>query len=132
MLVLEREVEKKVQKYKSDNANLEKNVIKWQEKIILNKIAGLSKKCYDLFNELQMNIAKLKDEKLRKKYEKESYKETYTFLVFVENKVNEDLYCLLVNNVKPFANLINHYSKYCTKYEENNNIELDSEKKLRE
>jgi hypothetical protein len=131
MLTLERKIEKKVEKYKAGTINIEKSVKDWQEKIAIKEIATLSDKCYDSFNDLQMNIAEIEDNKLRIKYEKKSYKETCNFLVYIENKVDEDVYCLLVNKVKSFSGLINHFSTYCSKYEAKYDIELNSEKKLR-
>ncbi len=125
-------VEKKAKEYKTDIKTLENSVKKWSRELFLDEIGKASRECYNVFNELQMNIAKIKKDKAQKeKYDMRCYKETYNFLAFLENDTNPDLYVLLVNNVKPFGILLKHYSKYCSIMEAKYNIELDSEKSLR-
>ena len=124
-------IEKEVKEYKTDIKLLEKYVKKWEKEILLKEISKVAQNCYDIFNTLQMDIAKLKVPKEREKYDIMCYKETYGFLAFVENEINTDVYCLLANNVKPFTCLVKHYSKYCSKIEKKYDIELCSEKTLR-
>ena len=121
----------KVKEYKADIEKLEQLVKKWEEEIRINKISKIADACYEAFNNLQMAIAKIKDSDEKKKYELSCYKETYNFLVFVENDVDSDLCVLLMNKSEPFARLIQHYNSYCSKTENKYNIELTVEKKLR-
>jgi len=132
MIAVEEKVKQYKIEYKSEIQLLEKQVKKWKKELLLKEIGKLASECYESFNDLNMNIAKLKELKLREKYTKEVYKETYKFLVFMENTAIEDVYCLLVNQVKPFSRLITHYNKYCSSFEKKNDIELSSEKKLRD
>jgi len=115
--------------YKTEIETLEETVKKWKEEAIAD-IGRLSQDCYDSFNNLQMTIAKFKDLEQKERHEKTQYRETYDFLVFVENKMNTDLYVLLVNNILPFNRLIRHYKKYCFTIEAKYDIELSSEREL--
>jgi len=118
----------KIKKYRNEVNELENKVKDWKESCF-SQISDLAEECYNGFNEVQMNISKLSNNK-KEKYQLASYKNAYNFLVFIETRVNIDFCTFLINNSVPFHRLIEHYSKYCTKIEKQYNIELESEKRL--
>lgn len=121
-------IENRVAEYKQDIAKLEKVVKQWEVEIRIQEISKLANTCYEAFNNLQMSVSKIDDAEQQKKYAVECYNNTYQFLVFFENEIGADFCVLLMNNSKSFANLIAHYSKYCSNMERKYPIELGSEK----
>ena len=121
-------IKNRVAEYKQDIAELERIVKQWAEDFKIKEVSKLASACYEAFNNLQMSLSKVNDLEEKKKYDMQCYKETYQFLVFVENKADIDLCVLLMNKSESFSNLITHYSKYCSNMEQKYKIELGSEK----
>lgn len=130
MPVITREIETRTKEYKVDIGKLE-DLVKQSEDVRIKKISELADDCYKTFNDLQMSIAKIDDSDKKQEYDLKCYEETYNFLVFIENKVDPDFYVYISIKSKSFSDLISHYSLYCTRIEEKHDIELESEKLLR-
>lgn len=127
---IERKLKSKTEEFRSDIIELENNVKHWQE-ACAKDVSESAEKCYGAFNDLQMAIAKIDDSAAKKKHRLACYRSTYNFLVFIENKVNPDLFVFLINNAKPFSHLVEHYHKYCARIEKEFDIELETERSIK-
>lgn len=126
MAVLERKLRNHIGKAEK----VEKVVKNWKISAV-EDMAEASEKCFNAFNELQMEIAKLKDFEKKKEFKLLSYKVIVSILDYIDSKGNSDFNILLYNGCKPFAKLIKHYNEFCAKIEEDYDIEIDIEKEIR-
>ena len=121
-------IKSRVAEYKQDIAELERIVKQWEVDFKIKEVSKLADACYEAFNNLQMSLSKIHDPEEKKKYDLQCYRDTYQFLVFVENKADTDLCVLLMNKSGSFSRLVTHYSEYCSCIERKYEIELDSER----
>lgn len=121
-------IEAKTKEYKLEVRSLEQSV-HYSEDAKVRQVSLAAEKCMDTFNDLQMSIVKIRvsDPDRYKKYQRLCYDTTCEFISFVENKVDLHYCTLLLNKSRPFADLINHYSMYCTKIEKEFSIKLAAE-----
>ena len=130
-ITIEQRVKNEVKEFKADVDQLEEYVKQWEQEFHLKEIGKASEKCYDAFDVLQTNLAKLSDKSLRDKIQLDCYQNTKRFLSYFESEATEDVVILILNHCRWFARLFKHCSDYCSKVERDYNIQLDSEKEIR-
>lgn len=124
------ELDIKAKTYRTDVEQLERHFERFQASCI-DQVSESSTKCYDAFNDFQMSLSEISDKAKEEKYQKKCYKETYNLLAFIEGELDPDFAVLLFKKSKPFSQLFNHLSTYCSRIETKYNIELESEKAIR-
>ena len=128
---IEQRTKNKVKEFRADVDQLEEYVKRWEQDIRLKEIGRASEKCYEAFNDLQMNLSKLVDKTFGDRIQLSCYEDTRKFLSYFESEANEDVVVLLFNHCKPFTQLFTHCSDYCSKIEREYNIPLDSEEAIK-
>ncbi len=110
---VERHLIQKAQNYKDEINKLSDFVLKWEREIRLGDINKEAKKCYEMANELLMDMERIKDADKKKTMTLSFYSLAKRFLENVESVFDRDICNLLFSKLEFFSLLYNHLKEYC-------------------